>query len=192
MNAHVRLFCSIGCAAFLLSSGLAMAQAGKKSSGDIIKSLKPGQWVQLDGAIQKDLTILTKKVKFITGDFQDDDWEIKAPLRRIVDPSKRQFEVLRLAVAMAEGADYENDAGTLKSFGDLKVGMLVELEGTFLKDGSFLAEEVQQELDFEPQEINEIKAVGKVERVNPANSTVVLMGITFQISPSTTSKSVIK
>jgi hypothetical protein len=105
------------------------------------------------------------------------------------------MEILHLPIKLQKDAEFQNDAGTFKSFAGLKVGMLVELEGTYLKDGTFLAKEVEDEsakLAGKPGLKDEIQATGKVEKVNAAKRTVTLMGITFQLTDKTKGKSAIK
>jgi hypothetical protein len=161
------------------------------TAADLFKSLKIGQWVEIEGTAQSDMSLVAKKVKLLTGDFQDDDWEIKGKVRS-VDPAKKQFQVLRIPVSVNADSEYESPEGTFKSFSDLKPGMLVECEGTFLKDGTFSAEEVQQETDFKPNELNELRAVGKVEKLDPLKRTVAVIGATFKIVDVTKVQSAVK
>jgi hypothetical protein len=193
MTTRSKLYAVAISALFLAAANTSTAQpSGPMKAADIFTSVKPGQWVQMEGAIQKDYTVLCQEVKILTGDFQDDDWEIKAPVRKIVDPAKRQFEVLLLPVQMTEDADYENEAGTFKGFNDIKQGMLLEIEGTFLKDGTFLAEEAQEEVPEDAEATTSITAVGKVEKLDAEKRVVNLMGITFMITDKTKVKSAIK
>jgi len=189
----------IKCIAALLSGlvfavNTSMAQvttATQMTAADLFKTLKVGQWIELEGTVQTDFSLITKKVKLLTGDFQDDDWELKAKVRTI-DPAKKQFQLLRIPVQVTADSEYESPEGTFKSFGDLKVNMLVECEGTFLKDGTFSAEEVQQETDFKPNELNELKAIGKVEKVDPVKQAVTMMGASFKIVSATKVQSAVK
>jgi hypothetical protein len=181
-------------AVVLVAASTSMAQTTstmQKSAGDLFKSLKVGQWVELEGTVQKDYSLITKKIKFLTGDFQDDDWELKATVRTI-DPAKKQFQLVRIPVMVTADSEYESPEGDFKSFSDLKVGFLVECEGTYLKDGMFSAEEVQKETDFKPNELNELRAVGKVEKLDPLKRTVTMMGTTFKIVDATKIQSAVK
>ncbi|MDZ7291731.1 MAG: DUF5666 domain-containing protein [candidate division KSB1 bacterium] len=192
MVTKVKFIVVVFAALFLAAAKSGETQvAVQKTAADLFKTLKPGQWVELEGTVQKDYTVLTKKVKLLTGDFQDDDWEIKAAVRTI-DKAKKQFQVLLLPVVTSQETEYENDAGTFKSFDQLKVGMLVECEGTYLKDGTFAAEEVQEETDYEPNELHELRAVGKVEKIDPEKRTVKMVGVTFKIIESTKVQSALK
>jgi len=165
--------------------------AVQKTAADLFKSLKVGQWAELEGTIQADFSYTAKKVKLLTGDFQDDDWEVKGVVKT-VSAFKKQFTVFRLPVIVTAESEYESPDGTFTAFDDLETGMLVECEGTYLKDGTFSAEEVQREADFKPNELNEMRAVGKVEKLDPVKRTVTMMGMTFKIVDATKVQSAVK
>ncbi|MCG3119086.1 MAG: hypothetical protein ALAOOOJD_01414 [bacterium] len=192
MKANTKWTSSLIAAVFLAMVNTGVAQVGmQKSAADLFKTIKVGQWVELEGTLQSDFSLSTKKVKFLTGDFQDDDWELKGVVKTI-SPTKKQFTIGRISVLATAESEYESPEGTFKGFADLKTGMLVECEGTFLKDGTFSAEEIQQETDFKPNELNEIRAVGKVEKIDPIKRTVTMMGTTFKIVEATKVQSVVK
>ncbi len=174
---------------FLLVGNNGSAQT--KTAAELFAALKPGQWVKIEGAAQKDFTVIAKEVKLLTGDFQDDDFEIEAPVRAIVDKSKRQFQLLTIPITMEADAKYESDDGTFTSFEQLQPGMFVEIEGAYLKDGSFLADEVQPET-VDAEDAGNVVLVGKAEKVDAAKRTITMMGVTFQIGEKTKVKSVIK
>jgi len=179
-------------ATVLLTVNSSIAQVTmQKTAADLFKSLKVGQWVELEGTIQADFSYTTKKVKLLTGDFQDDDWEIKGVVKAI-NTAKKQFTVFRLSVSVTAESEYESPDGKFNGFDDLETGMLIECEGTYLKDGTFSAEEVQQETDFKPNELNEMRAVGKVEKLDPVKRTVTTMGMTFKIVEATKVLSAVK
>ncbi len=163
----------------------------QKTAADLFKSLKVGQWVEMEGTVQADFSYTAKKVKLLTGDFQDDDWEVKGVVKAI-NAAKKQFTVFRLSVIVTAESEYESPDGKLNSFDDLKTGMLVECEGTYLKDGTFSAEEVQQETDFKPNELNEMRAVGKIEKLDPVKHTVTTLGLTYKIVDATKVLSAVK
>lgn len=192
MKAYTKWFASLVAAVFFAMGNTGVAQVGmQKSAADLFKTIKVGQWVELEGTLQQDFSLTTKKVKFLTGDFQDDDWELKGVVKTL-SPTKKQFTIGRVTVLATAESEYESPDGTFKAFGDLKTGMLVECEGTFLKDGTFSAEEIQQETDFKPNELNEIRAVGKVEKIDPVKRTVTMMGTTYKIVDATKVLSVVK
>jgi hypothetical protein len=157
---------------------------------EILAALKLGLWVKLEGVVQKDFSVLCKKVKILTGDFHEAEWSITAPPRSI-DRAKKEFKVLLLPVKTQEDTQYKakrSIAGIFNSFADLKEGMLMEVDGTYQKDGTFLAVEIEDksaDLIEEPGLQNEVEAVGRVERINVAKRTVMLMGIIFQLTDKT-------
>ena len=189
MKSHTKLAVTLAGAVLLLVGDNGSAQT--KTAADLFTALKPGQWVKIEGAAQKDMTVIAKEVKLLTGDFQDDDYEIEAPVRAILDKTKKQFQLLSIPVAMEADAKYESDDGTFTSFEQLKPGMFVEIEGAYLKDGSFLADEVQPEV-ADPEEAGGVVLVGKAEKVDAVKRTITIMGVTFQIGEKTKVKSVIK
>jgi hypothetical protein len=71
----------------------------------------------------------------------------------------------------------------------------VEIEGTYLKDGTFLAKEVEDESQKVAEDSgleNTLEAEGKIEKVDAAKSTFTIMGITVKITDKTKSRSVIR
>ncbi|MEK7727157.1 MAG: DUF5666 domain-containing protein [candidate division KSB1 bacterium] len=189
MKPHVKLAATLASALCLLVSDHGSAQT--KTAADLFSVLKPGQWVKIEGAAQKDMTVIAKEVKLLTGDFQDDDCEIEAPVRAVLDKTKKRFQLLTIPVTMEADAKYESDDGSFTAFEQLKPGMFVEVEGAYLKDGSFLADEVQPEI-ADPDELGGVVFVGKAEKVEAAKRTITIMGVTFHISEKTKVKSVIK
>ncbi len=189
MKTHLKLAAGF-CGVVIGMAGSAGAQTAQKTAIDLFASVKPGQWVKIEGAIQKDFTLIAKEVKILTGDFQDDDWEIEAPIRRIADKAQKKYEVLLIPVKMQDDATYESEDGSITSFDGLKTGLYVEIEGTYMKDGTFMGEEVQPQL--EPEEPNVASLVGKAEKVDAAKKTITLMGVTCQASEKTKVKSAVK
>ncbi len=189
MKSHVKPAGALAGIFFLITSASGSAQT--KTAADLFSVLKPGQWVKIEGAAQKDMTVIAKEVKLLTGDFQNDDYEIEAPVRAILDKTKKQFQLLTIPVTMEADAKYESNDGTFTSFEQLRPGMFVEIEGAYLKDGSFLADEVQPET-ADPKDTDSVVLVGKAEKVDAAKRTITLMGVTFQIGEKTKVKSVIK
>jgi hypothetical protein len=163
----------------------------KLSPAEIMANLKPGQWIEIDGMMRKDQPMLAVEIEFRTGDFMDDDWKILAKVQAVT-PAKNEFQVLSMPVQVTK--DTEFDEG-FKRLDDIKPGMLVKLEGTYLKDGTFLANEVDdrtQKLKAEPEFDTMIEVLGKVAQVDTAKQLVTVMGMQFQITKETEAKSLIK
>jgi hypothetical protein len=166
----------------------------KMTPAEIVAALKPGQWVQMEGIVQKDFSVLCTEAQILTGDFLDDDWAITAVARR-VDIEKQEIHVLNLPVKTQKETEFQGADGKAMGFADVKVGMLLDIEGTYLKDGTFLAKEVDDEsndLITEPGLKDEVEVMGKVGKVDTAKRTVTVMGILFQLTDKTKGKSVIK
>lgn len=175
------------------SSGLAQAKVWM-TPAEIMAALKPGQWVQMEGTVQQDLTVMCTQLKFMTGDFLDDDWSLVGVVRK-VSQEKQEMEIMRIPIKVHKDTEYENEDGTFKGFSQVKVGSFVEIEGTFLKDGTFLAKEVEDESQKMAEDAgleNTLEAEGKIEKVDAAKSTFTVMGITVKITNQTKSRSVIR
>lgn len=180
---------------FLAMSSAAYAQMRiKMSPTEVIAALKIGQWVKMEGIIQRDYSVLTTSIQVLTGDFLESDWSITA-VARDVDYAQKNLKLMLLPIKTQQDTEYENKTGHLQGFTDLKAGMLMEVDGTYLKDGTFLAieiEDVSAELVEEPKLRNEVEAVGKVEKIGQANHVVTVMGITFKVINETELKSAVK
>jgi len=176
----------------LLGSVSLSAQTVKKwTPADIVANAKPGQWVELEGIAQKDLSVLALEIEFLTGDFMDDDWELNGKVQAVNHP-ENEFQVLVVPVKVSKNTQFDKG---IKSLTDVTPGMLVELEGTYLKDGVFLAKEVEkntERLKAQPQLDTMVEAVGKVEQVDEAKRMITVMGIQFHITEKTEGKSPIK
>ncbi len=181
----ISTFCLLG------SISLSEQTRKKMTPAEIIANLKPGQWIEIDGAIQKDQPVLAVEIEFRTGDFMDDDWKLLAKVQ-IVTPEKNEFQVLSMPVQITKDTDFNEG---FKGLGDIKPGMLVKLEGTYLKDGIFLAREVNdkaRKLKAEPEFDKMIEILGKVGQIDEVKQMVTIMGIQFQITNETKAKSLIK
>ncbi len=190
MKARVYVFIALIAA---LSSAAAQIKM-KKTPAEVMAALKPGQWVKMEGVIQKDFSVLCMDIKALTGDLLEDDWEITAVVRKI-EKEKQELALLLLPVKIQPSTEFEDKTGMVKEFADLKPGMLVEADGMYLKDGTFLPKEIENvsaELAGEPRLQNEAEIVGKVDKINVDKRTVTVMGVTFHIIAATELKSALK
>ena len=157
---------------------------------DLFRVLKEGQWVELEGTPQKDRTALCTEAKILTGDLLEDDWSVVGILRG-VDLQKREVVVHSLPIRMRERVEIDSPNGKLDDF---RPGMLISADGTFMKDGSFLAKELEDEtrkLQRKPEYHSKIQFVGRIEKLDAARQTLTLMGTTFIVSDRTRVKSVV-
>jgi hypothetical protein len=167
---------------------------GSMTTADILTALKPGQWVVLEGPVQPDSSVLCTQVKLVTGDLPDYQWKIIGTVKK-VNKEKEAIEILRLPIKIEPDAEYKDAAGKLKSFADVKANMFLQAEGTYLKDGTLLANQIKNEepkLTARPQKKYEIEARGKVEKIDPTKRLITLMGTTFQLTDDTTGMSALK
>ena len=176
---------------FLGSIPLCAQTIKKWTTAEIVAKARPGQWVEIDGVIQKDQSVRALEIEFRAGDFMDDDWKLLGKVRTVT-PEKNELQVLSVPVKITK--DTELDDG-IKSVKDIKPEMLVKLEGTYLNDGIFLAKEVEdksKKLKAESVFDMMLEVVGKVGQVDEAKRIITVMGIQFQITEETEGKSLIK
>jgi hypothetical protein len=193
MNARI---CAFAGSVVLVLLAVGSVRAQKKMAPDeMIAAIKPGQWVKVEGTSIGDSSVMCEEVQLLIGNFLDDDWSIIG-LVRTIDQENRKLEILRLPIKVDDDAEFEHkgkDHGF--DMADLKTGMFLEIGGTYLKDGTFLANEVEDKstrLAKGPELKKEIKVEGEVEKVDPVKHRFILMGITFQITEGTRNRSVIQ
>ncbi len=194
MNGPIHVFAAGVVALALAAVGAGEVQT-KLTPKEMIAALKPGQWVKVKGTVQNDSLITCNEIRILIGDFLDDDWSVTGAVRKI-DRENRQLEILRLPIKINEDAKFESDEDkNFAGIADLKVGMFLEVGGTYLKDGTFMSGEIDdksERLEEKPELENEIRAEGKVEKVDAVNHRFILMGMKFKIDKTTRSRSVIK
>ncbi len=170
-------------------------QAGKNGSpADPLVSLRVGQWIQLEGTVQADQPTRCTEVRLLAGDYLDDDWSLKG-IVQTVDAERREFAVAGCRVQVTENTSFDNPSGTFQGISDLRPGMLVEVEGMYVKDRRFLAAEVDDESDEirdRPGSKDQIQIVGRVERVDSRKRLIAAMGLVFHMTDRTQVKSVIQ
>jgi hypothetical protein len=197
MDRQHHVFMSVLIALLLVAVHQSGAQTkGRMTTADIFAALKPGQWAQLEGTVRPDSSIICTEIKLLTGDLLDDDWEITGVIRK-VHQEKQEVEILRVPIKVQQDTEFKDKAGTLKSFADVKTNFLVQAEGTYLKDGTFLARQIENKSPepgqpADPELMKEIEVVGRIEKIDPTNRTITLMGISFQLTDRTKGKSAIK
>ena len=187
----------VGCAAFV-SGGAAAAWAQSGGAGtpaELMAALKVGQWVKIEGPAANATVVQCSQAKMLTGDFLDGDWQISSAVRR-VDPAKGTFTVYNLPCKLAENCAFKSKKNPgFKSLAQVKTGMYVNVEGTFLRDGTLLAQKVgdkADELEDKPEHSGLVRLRGRIDKLNPTAKTVTVMGITFAINSRTQAKSVIR
>lgn len=159
-----------------------------------LANLRAGQWIELEGTIQATSPLLCTEVKQLAGDFLDDDCAITGVVTA-VDPSNREFAIHGCRIRVTDRTIYGNDEGALRDFSDLRPGMLVDVEGTFLQSLTLVAAEVDDEsgeLARHPRLKDQVEVVGKLERLDVRKRVVTVMGITFQITDKTKLRSVLR
>jgi hypothetical protein len=187
----------IGFAALvLLAAGAAWAQSGRAASPtELLGALKVGQWVKIQGPAGKAPVVQCSQAKMLTGDFLDSDWQITGDVSR-VDAAKGTFSVFTVPCRLADGCSFKskNNPG-FKGLAQVKPGMFLNVEGTYLRDGTLLAQKVADkadELEDKPDHKGQVRLRGRIDKVNPTAQSATVMGITFQVNSHTQAKSVIR
>jgi hypothetical protein len=196
MKSHLYSFAALLTIQLLTTISFAQTQGrAKMTPAEILAVIKPGQWMHLEGVIQKDFSVMCTEARIITGDIPENKWSITT-VARSIDPAKKELKMLRLLIKTQMDTEFESKTNfTFKSFADLKAGMFLEVDGTYLKDDTFLAveiEDISTELVADPSLENQVELDGKVEKVDIPKLTVTLMGVTFHIVDKTRLKSAIK
>jgi len=187
----------IGSAALaLVVAGAAWAQSGGGGTpAELMSALKVGQWVKIEGPAGKSPSVQCSEAKMLTGDFRDGDWQITADVRS-VNAGKGTFMVFTTPCKLADGCMFKSKKSPgFKSLAQVKTGMYVNVEGTFLRDGTFLAQKVADkadELEEKPDHKGLVRLRGRIDTVNAPAQSVTVMGIAFQINSHTQAKSVIR
>ena len=163
-------------------------------AADHLATLKLGHWIQIEGAVRGAEPALCTEVRLLTGDFLDDDWSLKGTVQA-VDVKKREIIIGGVHVHVPENASFDSPSKTFKGFPDLVPGMLLDIEGAYLRDRTFLATEVDDESDEnarKPWGRDRVLIVGKIEGVDPRKRLLSAMGFTFQVTERTRLRSVIE
>ena len=161
---------------------------------DLLSTLKPGHWIQAEGLIQSDSTSTCDELRILTGDFLDDDWALRGYLVA-VDTLKREAVIGGIRFQATDNTAFDSPKPSFRRFADLRKGMLMEIEGTYLKHRRFLALEVDDESDERgnpPWPQNRIRVVARVERLDFQRRIVTSMGFVFQLTDKTRIRSVIE
>lgn len=196
MTSRRLLWLITGTALVMAAAGLAQAQSGRAGTpAELMSALKVGQWVKIEGPAGNTPSVQCSEAKMLTGDFLDGDWQISADVRR-VDAAKGTFMVFTMPCRLADSARFKSKTNPgFKSLAQLKPGMYVNVEGTFLRDGTLLVRQVADKADElleKPEHKGLVRLRGRIDKVNPSAQSVTVMGITFQINSRTQAKSVIR
>jgi len=166
----------------------------KPSASDYLATLRVGQWIQLDGKVRDTTPVLCTEVKQLAGDFLDDDWSIQGPVQTL-DTVRQEFTVGGCLIEVTGSTTYEDPRGTIKGLGGLRIGMVVDVEGTFLRNRSLVAAEVDdesEELVHHPALKDMLEIVGRIERVDPRQRLITVMGVAFQVTDKTKLRSAVQ
>ncbi len=148
---------------------------------------KVGEWVELEGRAQPDMSIILKEIEMVRGEMEDDDWEITGKIRA-VNREEKTIYILNIPIRFDENSEYEDDYDIIKSFSDIKKGMTVEIEGQYTSDGVFLVKEIGTS-EEKKDESNSTELVGKIQAIDPASHTIIVMGQKIVFTPESRIKS---
>jgi hypothetical protein len=180
----------------LVTAGLLALAHDQAAPGaaDPIATLKAGHWVQLEGPLEADSAASCDELRILTGDFLDDDWSLRG-YALSVDTVKHEITIAGIHAQVTENTGFDSPNPDFRGLVDLTPGMLLEVEGTYLKNRRFLAREVDDETDEmgrRPWPRNRIRIVARVERMDSRRRLVTAMGYVFQLTDKTRVRSVIE
>ena len=142
-------------------------------------TLNNGDFVEIEGTLSGS-TFVASEIKvehpLISGN-PGDEMEIEGIITTL--SSQTEFEVNSLPVKTTSQTVFEN--GTIDN---IALNTRVEVEGSMDASGTLVAEKVE----FRFLKIKEVKLVGGVDDVSPAQSMVTVFGLTVKINNSTVMK----
>ena len=168
--------------------------AAAATVADPLATFKSGQWIKLLASAPGASPAPCTQLKLLTGDFLDDDWALRGTVKT-VGPERREFTIGECRVQVTDNTTYDSPNRNFEGYSDLRPGSYVEVEGTFLKNRTFLAAEVDDESDElarQPKMKDQIEMVGRLERVDPRRGIITIMGCDFQVTSRTQLRSVIR
>lgn len=175
--------------------GAGWPQSGKRPTAtDHLATLKVGQWIQLDGKVKGESSAWCTEVKQLAGDFLDDDWSIQGAVQA-VDPGRQEFTIGGCHIQVSASTTYDDPHHRIKGLHDLRPGMLLDVEGTFLRTGTLLAAEVDDESDEmarRPQLKDVVEIVGRIEKVDLKLRLISVMGVQFEVTDKTKLRSAVQ
>ena len=195
MASTTRIFRAFFAALLLASPAVVLGKGTQaRRAQDMLPQLKTGQWIQLESVIQKDSQVRCTALRLLAGDFLDDDWSLKGRVTSI-DVRTRRFKIGRIPIQAGDDARVENMRGMLDGLADIRAGMIVEVDGTYLRNGTFRAKEIEDEtaeLRSVPGVNQRLAAIGKIERIDVGRRKITVMGIDFLVTEKTQLKSLIR
>ncbi|MCB0264996.1 MAG: hypothetical protein KDH95_08090, partial [Calditrichaeota bacterium] len=105
----------------MAQSAFAQKQMDTAKYQKFLSKLKVGEWVELEGVVQPDFTVLLQEIEVVYGEVEEDDWEINGKISR-VDPEKKNAFMLMLPIHFDNNVEYEDKFDVIKSFSDIKQG----------------------------------------------------------------------
>jgi len=176
----------------LLSFAFTLSRESQERRGPgSLDGVRAGQWIRLKGEVQDLDVVRCTDVRVLMGDFLDNDWSVRGTIVA-VGPGRR-LTVGPFGIDLTDDAIFENTRGKAVLFSDLRVGALVEAEGSYRKDGTLLADEVDEPDDAasRPGSDRQIEILARVEGVNLVKRQIVAMGTVFQVNDDTQVKGVL-
>ena len=149
---------------------------GEDDASLVFGDFSVGQFVEVEGILQSDGSILAKKIE-LEDDEHEDDFELEFKgLIDSIDAASLSLVVGGLPVLTDAQTRFEGEDDSPLGFEDLRVGQVVEVEGILQADGSVLARKIELE-DDEPDDEIELEFKGLIESINAVNASMVVGGI---------------
>ena len=160
---------------------------------DPLVNLRVGHWVTLEGVQEAGRPVLCTSLRRLAGDLLDEDWSLTG-LVKAVDANRQELSIAGCRIRVNHQTIYGHPNKTFSRFADIRAGMVIEAEGTFLDDGVLLAAEIDDDSHEAARQPNfraYVELLGKIERIDVRKRLVTVMGIEFRITEKTRVRSAI-
>jgi hypothetical protein len=175
-------------------AAVSLTQAAKpRVAVDPLVNLRVGHWVTLDGVQEAGRPVSCTSLHRLAGDLLDEDWSLKG-LVQAVDAGRQEFSIAGCRIRVNPQTIYGHQKKSFSRFADIRAGMLIEAEGSFLHDRVLLASEIDDdshEALREPKLRDHLELLGKIERIDVRKRLIVVMGVQFSITEKTRVRSAI-
>jgi hypothetical protein len=155
--------------------------------------LREGMWIKVEGPMHE-AGLHADEVKIYAGEL--DESELASTVVGVDVTRMRLQTEFGVTVQSNDRTDLQGPKGQKHiGFPFLSVGDRIEIEGQWQKDGFFLAEEIEIEdskrLDPQLQHENEHEVTARIESIDAANHSVLLLGVRVYFSQQTRNKSLL-
>lgn len=148
-----------------------------------LEKLELGQWIEFEGSPGEEFTILARSIKVLGQPLEDDAWEVSGAVSGVA-PEAQTIYIVGLPIKLDDNVEYHDAFRAIRSFSDIKAGMIVKVRGQYSDEGVFLGFKVEAP-DFNDAKKDLVKWIGKVEGAEPENRFINILGHILTLTPET-------